>query len=102
MGGQHFASDTSRRSVKDWIQGLSVLLVGLTIAHLGITLFLLAGLGSDAFTVLVQGIARQTGLSIGSCQVICFLVLMIIMAFTTKGYVKPGTVVCAFCGVWAV
>ena len=102
MGSQKFASDTSGRSLKEWMEGLLVLFVGLTIAHLGITLFLLARLGSDAFTVLVQGIARQTGLSIGTCQVISFLVLMVVMLFTTKGYVKPGTVVCAFCGGWII
>ncbi len=102
MGSQNFASDTSGRSLKEWMEGLLVLFVGLTIAHLGITLFLLAGLGSDAFTVLVQGIARQTELSIGTCQVISFLVLMVVMLFTTKGYVKPGTVVCAFCGGWII
>lgn len=27
---------------------------------------------------------------------------MIIMLLTTKGYVKPGTVVCAFCGGWII
>lgn len=102
MDSQNFASDTSGRSLKEWMEGLLVLFVGLTIAHLGITLFLLAGLGSDAFTVLVQGIARQTELSIGTCQVISFLVLMVVMLFTTKGYVKPGTVVCAFCGGWII
>ena len=102
MDSQNFASDTSGRSLKEWMEGLLVLFVGLTIAHLGITLFLLAGLGSDAFTVLVQGIARQTWLSIGTCQVISFLVLMVVMLFTTKGYVKPGTVVCAFCGGWII
>lgn len=102
MSNQNFASDTSGRSVKEWMQGLLVLLIGLTIAHLGITLFLLAGLGSDAFTVLVQGIAKKSGLSIGTCQVISFIVLMAIMFFTTKGYVKPGTVVCAFCGGWII
>lgn len=102
MENQKFASDTSGRSIKEWAQGLFVLFIGLVIAHLGITLFLLAELGSDAFTVLVQGIARQSGLSIGTCQVISFIVLMVVMLFTTKGYVKPGTVVCAFCGGWII
>ena len=35
-----------------------ILLAGLMIAHLGITLFLLAELGSDPFDVLIQGIFR--------------------------------------------
>lgn len=102
MDNQKFASDTSGRSIKEWMQGLIVLFIGLVIAHLGITLFLLAELGSDAFTVMVQGIARQSGLSIGTCQVITFIVLMVVMLVTTKGYVKPGTAVCALCGGWII
>lgn len=34
-----FASDTSKRSLKNWIIALSILLLGLIIAHLGISLF---------------------------------------------------------------
>ena len=71
---QTFASDTSQRSITDWIRALLVLLLGLIIAHLGVTLFLLSALGTDTFTV------------------------MVLMLLTTKGYVKPGTIVCAFCG----
>ena len=82
-----FASDTSQRSAADWAKALLVLLMGLTVAHLGVTLFLLTELGTDTFTVLIQGLA-----------VIVLCLLMAVMLFTTKGYVKPGTVVCAFCG----
>ena len=34
-----FAADTSSRSAKDWIKALLILLLGLTIAHFGVTLF---------------------------------------------------------------
>ena len=44
-----FAADTSDRSVGDWAKALIVLLIGLTIAHLGVTLFLLTELGTDTF-----------------------------------------------------
>lgn len=62
---QKFASDTSQRSVTDWIRALLALLVGLIIAHLGVTLFLLSALGTDTFTVFIQGLSRVVGLSIG-------------------------------------
>ena len=52
---QTFASDTSQRSITDWIRALLVLLLGLIIAHLGVTLFLLSALGTDTFTVFIQG-----------------------------------------------
>ncbi len=102
MSNTSFAKDTSQRSMKDWVIGLVVLFVGLTIAHLGVSLFLLSALGSDPFTVMIQGISTLVGLSIGTCHVIALILLMGLMVVTTKGYVKPGTVVCAFCGGWII
>ena len=40
-----------QRTVKEWIQRVIILMVGLVIAHFGVTLFLLAELGSDPFNV---------------------------------------------------
>ncbi len=102
MAETTFASDTTKRTVKQWALGLFVLLIGLTIAHLGVTLFLLSALGTDTFTVLVEGLAKTIGISIGTCHVAVCVVLMVVMFFTTKGYVKPGTVLCAFCGGWII
>lgn len=93
-----FASDTSGRSATDWAKALIVLLVGLTVAHLGVTLFLQSALGTDTFTVFIQGLSRVFGLTVGTVHVIVLCILMVVMLLTTKGYVKPGTVVCAFCG----
>ena len=91
-----FASDTSNRRPGDWIKALLLLLIGLIIAHLGVTLFLLSELGTDTFTVFIQGLSRVLHLSVGTVHVIVLCVLMVVMLLTTRGYVKPGTVVCAF------
>ncbi|MCD7885403.1 MAG: hypothetical protein LUI87_17130 [Lachnospiraceae bacterium] len=93
-----FSKDTSGRSLAGWCEALIVLFLGLTVAHLGVSLFLLTDLGSDPFTVMVQGIALTAGVSVGTIHVIICTLLMVIMILTTKGYVKPGTVICAFCG----
>ena len=61
-------------------------------------MFLLSELGTDTFTVFIQGLAKQLGLTVGTVHVIVLCILMIVMALTTKGYIKPGTIVCAFCG----
>lgn len=95
---EKFASDTSGRSAADWAKALVILLIGLTVAHLGVTLFLLSELGTDTFTVFIQGPSRVFGLTVGTVHVIVLCILMVVMLVTTKGYVKPGTVVCAFCG----
>lgn len=95
---QTFAADTSKRTLSQWCWALFLLLIGLIIAHLGVTLFLLAGLGTDTFTVFIQGLSRVTHMTVGTVHVIVLCLLMIIMLLCTKGYIKPGTVVCAFCG----
>ncbi len=97
-----FASDARQRSLKSWIVRILILIVGLFVAHLGVTLFVLAEMGTDTFTIFVQGVANVTGLTIGTSQVVILTVMMIIMAIFTRGYVKPGTLICAFCGGWQI
>ncbi len=94
-----------KRSVKEICARLVILLVGLTIAHLGVTLFLLTELGSDPFNVLVQGICRTLQkipflklLSHGDTHIaMCFLIMAIIR-FVDKSYIKLGTIVCMLFG----
>lgn len=100
-----FAKDTSGRSKKDWLLALSVLLFGLIVAHLGVSMFLTAALGTDTFTVFIQGLSlsfqKMTGTSfpsVGTVHVAVLCLIMAVMFFSTKGYIKPGTVICAFCG----
>ena len=95
---EQFAFDTSRRKPGAWAKALVILFIGLTIAHLGVTLFLLSEMGTDTFTVFIQGLSRTFGTTVGTMHVIVLLILMAVMLVTTRGYVKPGTVVCAFCG----
>lgn len=107
-----FAADTSKRTPLQWAKGLLILLAGLTIAHLGVTLFVLSNMGQDSFTTFVQGISKipliadlaaRLGVeALGTCHVAICILLMVGMALTTRGYVKPGTVVCAFCGGWII
>lgn len=87
-----------KRSVGEWVLRIVLMLMGLLVAHLGVTLFILPALGSDPFTIFVQGWARIFGVSVGTSHVAILLFLMIVMLLTTKGYVLPGTVVCSFCG----
>lgn len=84
---------------------LVILLIGLSIAHLGVTLFLLSNLGSDPFNVLVQGIHNVVTkipfmgfLSHGNTHMaICFLIIIALL-FVDRSYIKIGTVVCMICG----
>lgn len=94
-----------KRSIKEICVRLAILLVGLTIAHLGVTLFLLTEMGSDPFNVLVQGIFRTLSkipflkfLSHGNTHIaMCFLI-MAILWFVDRSYIKLGTIVCMLFG----
>ena len=72
---EKFASDTSGRNAAAWAKALVILLVGLTVAHLGVTLFLLSELGTDTFTVFIQGLSRVFGLTVGTVHVIVLCIL---------------------------
>lgn len=90
---------------KELLARLVILLLGLSVAHFGVTLFLLADLGADPFNVLVQGVFQRlqqlTGWAflthgrthIGICVVIILALLLI-----DRSYIMPGTLVCMLCG----
>ena len=93
------------KNIKELILRLVILFVGLTIAHLGVTMFLLADLGADPFNVLVQGLYRGLGslsgwafLSHGRVHIaVCFLIIIVLL-IVDRSYVKLGTIVCMVFG----
>ena len=92
-------------NMKELLVRVLLLLIGLTIAHFGVTLFILADLGSDPFNVLVQGIFRTISgilnwsfITHGRVHiVICFLIILALLA-VDKSYVKIGTILCMIFG----
>lgn len=96
--------DGMKADAKEYILRLVILFIGLTIAHLGVTLFLLSALGADPFNVLIQGlhnIVVNAGMSSATHgmvhMAVCFLIIAVLLA-VDKSYIKAGTVVCMFCG----
>lgn len=97
--------DSMKQNIKEMIFRVVILLVGLTIAHLGVTLFLLADLGADPFNVLVQGIFRTLSgaaglenLTHGYTHIaICFLIILVLL-IVDRSYIKIGTILCMVCG----
>ena len=94
-----------KRTRKETVLRAIILLIGLLIAHLGVTLFLLADLGSDPFNVLVQGLFHSllnlTGfafLTHGRVHIaVCFLIILVLL-IADRTYVKLGTIICMICG----
>ncbi|MBR4138713.1 MAG: hypothetical protein IKT88_01995 [Lachnospiraceae bacterium] len=92
-------------NTKELLIRVILLMIGLTIAHFGVTLFILADLGSDPFNVLVQGIFRTISslldlsfITHGRVHiVICFIIILALLV-VDKTYVKIGTILCMIFG----
>ena len=92
-----------KRTPREWLLRVLILMIGLAIAHLGVTLFLLAELGSDPFNVMIQGLFRTLSgplpfLTHGRVHVGVSLLIIVILAIVDRSYVKIGTVLCMVCG----
>ena len=87
-----------------WIFRVMFLLVGLTIAHLGVTLFLQADLGSDPFNVLIQGIFRKISwpeswpVTHGRVHMVISFLIILVLLIADRSYVRIGTLLCMVLG----
>ena len=81
-----------------------LLLIGLCIAHLGVTLFLQTELGSDPFNVFVQGLFRAlpwpawAAMTHGRVHLLVSLLILLVPLMADRSYVGVGTVLCMALG----
>lgn len=81
-----------------------LLLLGLWIAHLGVTLFLQTNLGSDPFNVFVQGLFRSipwpdfADMTHGRVHLLVSLAIMLFLLVADRSYIGIGTVLCMALG----
>lgn len=92
-------------NIKEKALRVLILFIGLVIAHFGVTLFLLADLGSDPFNVFIQGLFRILSsawtsplLTHGRVHMAVSFIIIIILLFTDRSYIRIGTVICMFFG----
>ena len=94
----------TRIQPKVWIARVILLLVGLAIAHLGVTLFLQAELGSDPFNVLIQGLFRRIPwpewlpVTHGRVHMAISFLIIIVLLIVDRSYIRIGTLLCMFLG----
>lgn len=83
---------------------VALLLMGLCIAHLGVTLFLQTELGSDLFNVFMQGLFRSipwpewAAMTHGRVHLLVSLLILLILLAADRSYVGVGTVLCMALG----
>ena len=93
-----------KNNIRLWIPRVILLLVGLTIAHLGVTLFLQADLGSDPFNVLIQGLFRKISwpesipVTHGWVHVGVSFLIILVLLFVDRSYIRIGTLLCMILG----
>lgn len=75
------------------------------IAHFGVSLFLLANLGSDPFNVMIQGLSKTISdvitsplITHGNTHMAVSILIIIALLFVDRSYIKIGTLICMFCG----
>ena len=94
----------NRRSLRELGVRVVLLLLGLCIAHLGVTLFLQSNLGSDPFNVFVQGLFRGlpwpewASMTHGRTHLLVSLIIMLVLLAADRSYVGVGTVLCMALG----
>jgi len=92
------------KSPKEVAVRCALLLVGLCIAHLGVTVFILTDLGSDPFNVLLQGLFRTipwpawTAMTHGRVHLLVSLLILLILLVVQRDCVGIGTVLCMALG----
>lgn len=92
------------RSLRETAVRVVLLLLGLCIAHLGVTLFLQSDLGSDPFNVLIQGLYRGLPwygwewMTHGRVHLLVSLLIMLVLLVVDRSYVRIGTVLCMALG----
>ena len=89
-------------NLRTWIIRVLLLLCGLTIAHLGVTLFLQADLGSDPFNVLIQGLYRfipwPEFMTHGNVHVGVSFLIILVLLLVDRSYIRIGTLLCMVLG----
>lgn len=92
------------KNPREFFGRVVLLMIGLIIAHLGVTLFLLSDLGSDPFNVLIQGLFRKLGvfnlpiLTHGRVHICISFLIILILLLVDRSYVRIGTLLCMIFG----
>ena len=84
-------SETTKRII--------IFLIGMSIIHFGVALFLRMNIGSDPFTVFTQGLANTlnnlgVNATTGTANRIILIVLFSIILLLNKSHIKIGTMIC--------
>ena len=94
-----------------WTARVILLLAGLTIAHLGVTLFMQSYLGSDPFNVMIRGLFLRVPwseelnilgirfqMTHGLVHVAVSVLIVLVLLVVDRSYIRIGTLLCMALG----
>ncbi len=84
----------ARRGRREWLVRLALLLFGLGFAQIGTTLIILTAIGSDPYTIFIQGLSMVFGSTIGIWHLTVTSLLFVFFIVFARKYILPGTFVC--------
>lgn len=79
---------------KDLLKKSVIFIIGLIITQIGVALELVSNVGSDGFTVFIQGLAKVLNITPGVSNVIILFVLLFVILIFGRSYIKIGTFIC--------
>lgn len=71
---------------------MASMLIAVIIMGFGVSLFVLAAMGSDPFSTMNLGVASKVGLSFGTWQAIYNSVMLVAVVFIDRSKLGPGTI----------
>lgn len=81
------------QSVTPSLRRVAMMAAGILFIGLGVGAYRISGLGVDAFTCMNLSISSCLGLSFGSWQLLMNAAILLVMLFTVRQCIGPGTIV---------
>ena len=70
--------------------------LGTAVCALGCSAFVLSGIGTDPFSMLMQGVARTAHISNGAAHIAINFTLLVLYFFIDRKYIRAGTFAALF------
>ncbi len=83
------------KNAMKFLRRFILFLFSLVVFTLGFSMIIKSGLGNDTVSILAQGVALQTGLTVGQGSQIINLVFIVVVLLIKRSYISWGTFVSA-------
>lgn len=79
------------RSRKEWLIRLFLMVCGLAIAHLGVSIFMMVGLGADPFNLFIQGLVLHFSITHGMVHLLVSFGIVLLLLILDRRSIRAST-----------